>query len=602
MMTDARPTPGSPPRAARGRWAAGFVILALGLLNASIATTGSLYADDFRESSYAAAAPWSSRWILGWNTYRHLAPLERAHYSFFVSTRPLDHGFAVGVMTLELMAALAALLVLARRLVPPRWVLVPVLLTGLTPLLTATNAWLVQAVSLYGVLIGVLVATNALLGHLADGRRRWLVIGALGWVLAALTWETWLAGPPTALLVAALWRDGGAWHVRLRDVLGRARWFWAMTALAVGAYLAAWWAGGYGTGAEVPDVGTIVRETWRSIVRLLVPGFAGGPWQWFAVEGSYSPLAAASAEALLVVAVGFTLAGVVAWTGDQRRTVQGATLFLGVPALVMALPIIGRNSQFPGLVATDPRYMAPAVPYAAVGLTCLGVAIMRSPLVRRLSPAGRTLLRVSVVVVAAASLFVTQSRFVEIWSRNPAGEYVARSGAALQGDPTARVYDSEVPADVLGRWFWPYNSTRLFLLPLTRGTQVQWGQAGSDSIFDARGDRVAARFYPLTWVGLYECAFLPAGTSREFVLPRPQAHEPALTLRVVVRTPAAGLASVEVPAYRGDRGVATRVLPLAPGTTEQFLLLDPVPIEAVTVSAGEQPLCVESIVVGQPAP
>lgn len=573
------------------------ISLASAFGNSILALTGGLYADDYREMSRTAIDPWSFGSIL-WEDANHFAPLVRLHFSVFVELAPLSHGFAVAVTSFELAAALMLTYLVARRLFDGPWAITALVLVATTPLLTATNAWLIQAVSLYGVVIGVQMAALGLLGYTSDGRRRWLVLATAGWLLAAGTWETWLAGPPILFLLLMLLQDANSLEGRVLRTIRIAWPFWLATTVILALYLASWRLLQFGTGAEPPSPSGIVAAVFDFWHILLIPGFFGGPWNWYAGEDAYSPIATPGSRAVLAVVV-FTAFSCGAFVRARGRSVQGLTLFLGASALVVLLPILGRVGQFPEAVVREPRYLAPALWVAAIGLVMLVQALKIhdwSVRARRLGTVG--------IAIVLLGIISTDIAFVRYWERNPSDGYVSTARASLEGTPTAGIFDTRVPNSVLSNvWFPDYATTRAMLRPLVRDDIGRFGAPGSRLMFDETGTLIPARFYPLSWAELYSCRAVGDGRTVEIPLPEVQVHKRDLTLRIEASAQQAG--SLGLTVTSGDDDAQPHDLtpmPVEAGENERYFLLPARSIASVGITSEDTFSCISTVVVGQPAP
>ena len=591
---------------------AGVIIVVCAVTNLIIATRGSLYADDFRGSTMAAVDPWSWDWLVGWQTSRHFAPFQRAHYSLFVEVAPLNHGFAVAVVTMELMVAMGLLWLLLRHVFSERWALVALVLACVNPLLSATFAWLVQAVALVGLLMGLHAAALALVNYMGAPRRRWLVVAGLGWFIAALSWESWLVGPPVLFLLVLIWQPWGRFESMVLGAWRAAPGFWLTSGAAVVTYLMVWRLGGYGTGAQWPGIGETITAIWNSLYLMVVPGYSGGPWTWYAAGNTFSPLAAPALPRVVLLAVVVTVLVLTAVRRDRTLATRGLLVCLLVPAAAITLPVLGRGAQFPGLVEIEPRYVAWAMPIASTGVVLL---------LQALRPRRWSIwqLRTAAVVVAvvALGLFATDSRFIRIWSANPSGDYVANAKTALDNAPAGTgIFNTEVPAAVLSRWaFLGLNNSRELLRPVLRDEVSRFGAADSDQMFDDSGTLVTVQFYPLVWAPLATCRYLPEGSPVQIDLNNEQLHQTGLTLRVESTASKAGSLeyvindsddsndpSTTLKWGGGEVPVTYGSIDLTPGPNDRYLLLPPMTINSVTFTAAGTSVCIDSLVVGRPAP
>lgn len=580
-----------------------LLVMAVALaVNAIVALRGFMYADDYRGNSLGALYGWSTEWLIEWHR-SHFSPLDRAHFTVFVQVAPLEQWFAVLVMSLELAAALALTWLLAIRLMERRWALVALAAFGLSPLLIATNAWLIQAISLYGVVIGTNLAAIALVRQLESPRRLWLAMGAAGWLLGALTWETWLVGPPTLALLAVFWLAQGTALERVTWAWRAGRSFWIVTALMITGYLGVWKLGGYGTGGVLPSVGALVAAVWKALYALVMPGSVGGPWAWFAGEHSYSPIGVTPVPLIAIVAIGFGVLSAHAFHRNRLHTIQGLILLLVPAGLAALMAAVGRLDAFPASTPLEPRYVAPGLAFTAIGLARL----LQTALGGQSRSAWKAPALSLLVVLLSLGWVATISRFVDIWGQNPGQGYVAAAKPGIaELTPASGIFDAEVPPAVMGRWFWPYNTTKELFRPLILDANSRFGAADSALMFTSSGSLVPARFYPLTWVALQACVPLTAGSPTTFTLPRRQIHLANLTLRVEVRATGDAVLDYTTNAQNAEAvstGTQAHGTITAPaGSPVRFELLKPYAVESVDLTLHKGSACVASVGVGQPAP
>ena len=147
----------------------------------------------------------------------------------------------------------------------------------------------------------------------------------------------------------------------------------------------------------------------------------------------------------------FTLLATVAYQRDPVLGVRGLIVCLLVPFLTLVLPVLGRSAQFPGVVQLEPRYVASGMTLGVLGLVLLLQALHPERWSVPLRRAG--LLAVAVV---ALGVVLTDTRFAAIWSRNPAGAYVANARAGLssvdpeRGSSTPRCLRRSLPGGSVG--------------------------------------------------------------------------------------------------------------------------------------------------------
>jgi hypothetical protein len=222
---------------------------------------------------------------------------------------------------------------------------------------------------------------------------------------------------------------------------------------------------------------------------------------------------------------------------------------------------------------------------------------------------------VGVGAAIAAGSALTHSRFIDEWSRNPAGEFVANGRASLAAaDPEVGVFNTEVDSSVLSRWaFLGLNNTREMFRPVTSDSHGRFGSAGSETMFDRDGRLVPASFNPLTAIAARTCVPIRDGQSRRVAIPRPQTHQDQLTMHLVFRARGEGSLTHSVlapgettpgttPWGGGEVPVVTSDLPVTAGLNSRYILLPPKSVAAFTLDPSGTDVCLEELSVGVVTP
>ena len=315
---------------------------------------------------------------------------------------------------------------------------------------------------------------------------------------AAGTLAAWVAalgaGPrgfvlavPVAVLVVVFLTPRGRWRthaVRVARSFGLL--VLPLAAIGVG------WLAYYLTHAPSP-VQRASTPAGRLAVDLLTaswaPSLVGGPWRWDVVADPVSvPHAPVALRVLAVLAV----TGWATWVVRRRpRAALGALAMVLAHLTVTYLALaFGRGTQLGALAALNTRYLADALPVAAlaVGLAHLPLAGHAGPDPdRSTAPSGwgRHAMVVAIAVTTVGAVASTVL-YAKPWHRPfPAERWVANAHASLLEDP-GPVADQEVPPLVQLPLHYPANLPSHLLAPY--GDLVDARTEGNDlRVFDEDG-------------------------------------------------------------------------------------------------------------------
>lgn len=234
----------------------------------------------------------------------------------------------------------------------------------------------------------------------------------------------------------------------------------------------------------------------RSFTHGIVPGLAGGPWEW----QRWAPASPWATPPVSVMVLGWSvLAAMLAVSMVRKRRIGAVWLAAVGYAVAGQIPIyLMRSSAFTALeLAQTLRYLPDLVTVLAL-LAAVGFCAPNRPRATWLdhSPAR------AAVVVSLASLFVASSlfstkNFLVTWQNDPVKPYL---GNALEGlshhKSSAVLLDQEVDPLILGRVAYPENlASHLFALIPGR---PEFGRYTTElRMFDAAGRLVDAN---VTWV------------------------------------------------------------------------------------------------------
>ena len=205
----------------------------------------------------------------------------------------------------------------------------------------------------------------------------------------------------------------------------------------------------------------------RSVTHGIVPGLAGGPWEW----ARWAPASPWAVPPTSVRVLGWlVLAAALAMSLARKHRVVPLWLTAAGYVVACQVPIyLMRSSRFTALeLAQTLRYFPDLVVVLAL-LAAVGFCAPNRSASRWLdASSARTL-----VTTVAATCFVVSSgystaTFLKSWRDNPAQPYLqnARRGlAAARAASSAPLLDQEVDPLVLGRVAWPDNlASHMFAL------------------------------------------------------------------------------------------------------------------------------------------
>ncbi|MFC8500724.1 hypothetical protein ACFUC1_00080 [Pedococcus sp. NPDC057267] len=366
----------------------------------------------------------------------HVVPGLRLVYAVFAAVAPLNYAFTVGVRVVlwavacVLMGALAQRLLLRTGpavLATVLYAFSPVVMPSFMSLSSATN-------NLPAHVLG-LVFLHLSLDWARRGRVRDLVGAAVALFGSLLFWEKSGLVALTGLAVVMVA------HTRL----GRARVVipWSLAVLVPGAAFGALFLARRQQGTvDLPDPQTLLSLFGQALQRAVLPAVAGGPWSWSPSNPPFFGFADPPAgirwagAVVLVLAIGATAA-----FGRRYLWFWVAVLLYSVgTTLVVSL---GRFSTFGNAFTAHYHYWSDlAIPLSlalAASAACLPVR------------AGRPLRVVALPVAAAWACvqLVSMAGFGDLWSRNPAGAYVASLSADLNERQGTNLWDVSMPGDVV---------------------------------------------------------------------------------------------------------------------------------------------------------
>ncbi len=411
---------------------------------------------------------------------------------------PLDWaGPAISLVVLQLLASLALLRALYVILGWRPVLLIPLTFALFTPLGVPGFAWWAAALNSLPMLAALAWACADAILLVRTGNRRYAATGVLAYFGGLLFFEKAAVIPFVAFAVAALVCHVDGDRAALRTVWRAGIRLW-IPALA----LTAGWVALYLAVVNQRRWSSDLSMTWdllcRSISHGIVPGLAGGPWQW----QRWAPSSPWATPGQLVMALGWlVLSGTLAVSLVRKRRIGPVWLTAAGYVVACQVPIyLMRSSRFTALeLAQTLRYF----PDLVVVLALLAAVALRAPNrdTSHWLDASRTraaLTTVAAVLFLGSSLYSTAT-FLTSWRDNPAQPYLQNAEASLaaaQADSSAPLLDQEVDPLVLQRVAWPENLAS-HMFALLRDRPEFSSSTTQLRMFNSSGRLIDAR---VTWV------------------------------------------------------------------------------------------------------
>lgn len=365
---------------------------------------------------------------------------------------------AVSLLALQLLAALALLRALHVVLGWRPVLLLPLGFALFTPLMVPSFAWWAAGLNYLPMLAALAWVCGDAVLLVRTGNRRYAVTGMIAYVAGLLFFEKSAVIPVVAFTVAALlcWVSGQrnplAWVWRR----GRMLWIPAvvLTVAWVGLYLAVVdqkrWSG------DLSMTWDLLR---RAVTHGIVPGLAGGPWQW----QRWAPASPWAVPPVAAMALGWiVLIAAVAVSVLRKRRIGIVWLAAVGYSVACQVPIyLMRSSAFTALeLAQTLRYLAD-LGWVLALLAAVGLCAPNRPGTRWLDRSAPRTAVVSVLAVAfLVSSLVSTRTFLTSWQDNPTKSYLRNAVAGLaaaRAESTAPMLDQEVDPLILQRVVGPEN-------------------------------------------------------------------------------------------------------------------------------------------------
>ena len=430
------------------RAVAAVLVLAATTLWRAVLLQGSyFYQDDFALVAKAYRQPLSWHFLVTAES-GHVQPLQQWTYWMVAHHLALQwQSVASLILVAELLAGVLMWQLLGR-LLPGRWVAVPLLAVFcLAPITLVPTLWWSAAMGLWPPLVSALLALLAILA-VVERRRRWLAgAGAYAAVLLGLAWhEHAVLTIPLVFGVTCALVDARGWRRVVRAL--RIAWpLWLALTLTLVGYLYLHQQLTTVKGG-VSSIGRALSVSWSYLAENALPGLLSGPWGLSIEGGAVDPQLWVTVAVLML---GTAVAVVLLRTGGATAR-WGLATFVAYAALDLAMLLLAR-SGYGAIIGLDPRYAADLVLPAVVGvaIACRG-ASFRVP--ARLGGAGSVLppeARAAALVVAAYAVgaALTTAQLLPSFQHPEARTFVTNFVAQVQADPQAVVVDRQVPPQVV---------------------------------------------------------------------------------------------------------------------------------------------------------
>ena len=437
------------------------------LLRAALAFGGYFYWDDLIIVGRAGTQPLLSVGYLFSDHDGHVMPAAFLLGGVLTRLAPLGWFWpALSLLVLQLTASLALLRTLHIILGWRPVLLLPLVFALFTPLTVPSFAWWAAALNYLPMLAALAWVCGDAVLLVRTGNRRYAVTGVLAYFAGLLFFEKAAVIPVIAFTIAALLLhvSGRAGAVREVWRAGRSLWFPALA-------LTGAWAALYLVVVDQKRWSGDLSMTWdllrRAVTHGIVPGLAGGPWQW----QRWAPASPWAVPPPAAMAAGWiALAAVLVVSALRKRRIGAVWLVALGYAVACQVPIyLMRSSAFTALeLAQTLRYLADLAWVLAL-LAAVGLCAPNRAGSQWLNGSARRTALTGVVTVAfVASSLVSTRTFLTSWQDNPTKSYLQTAVGSLaqaRADSTSPMLDQEVDPMILQRVVGPASlASHMFAL------------------------------------------------------------------------------------------------------------------------------------------
>jgi hypothetical protein len=488
-------------RLTRTNWVAltaGALIAVQLVIRAVLAFKGYFYWDDLILLGRAGTQNIFSPTYLFDDHDGHVMPAAFLVAGIITHVAPLNWiGPAVSLVVLQLLASLALLRALHVILGWRPVLLIPLTFALFTPLGIPGFAWWAAALNSLPMLAAMAWVTADAILLVRTGNQRYAVSALLVFFGGLLFFEKSAVIPFVAFTIAALLTHVTGDLPAIRTVWRNGIKLWvgslALTAAWIVLYLVV--VDHHRWSRDLPMTRDLLS---RSITHGIVPGLAGGPWDW----QRWAPASPWATPPVTVMVLGWVaLAAAVVISYLRKERIGPLWLAAVGYAIACQIPIyLLRSSKFTALeLAQTLRYFPDLVVVLAL-LAAVGFCAPNRRRTRWLdtSPTRKAVTVAAAVAFLASSLYSTKT-FTTIWQDNPAQAYLQNAQAGLaraHQTSSAPMLEQEVDPFVLQRVAAPENmASHMFALlhdrPEFASTTTQL------RMLDNRGHLVDAK---VTWV------------------------------------------------------------------------------------------------------
>lgn len=403
---------------------------------------------------------------------------------------------ALSLVVLQALASLSLLRVLYIILGWRPVLLLPLSFALFTPLGVPAFAWWAAALNSLPMLAAMAWVCGDAILLSRSGNRRYALTAMLAYLGGLLFFEKAAVIPVVAFaIVAALY------HVRGESPVVRTVWRDGRRLWVPALVLTAAWAVLYIVVVDQRRWSFDLRMTWdllaRSVTHGIVPGLAGGPWDWQRWAPA-SPWAVPSVAAMILGWVALAAAVTVSLVRKQR--VAALWVVAAAYALACQVPIyLMRSSAFTALeLAQTLRYLPDLVVVLAM-LAAVGFCAPNRGGSRWLDASpSRSAITIALAVCFLISSLVSTRTFLSSWQDNPTKSYLHNAIHGLaraKASAPAPLLDQEVDPLILQRVVGPENlASHMFALIVDRPDFARY--TDQLRMFDSAGRVLDAK---VTW-------------------------------------------------------------------------------------------------------
>ena len=446
--------------------AVGLIGLQL-VVRAVLAFGGYFYWDDLILVGRAGTQPLLSTAYLFTDHDGHVMPAAFLLGGVITRAAPLVWIWpALSLMVLQALASLSLLRVLHIILGWRPVLLIPLCFALFTPLGIPAFAWWAAGLNSLPMLAAMTWVCGDAILLVRNGNRRHASAGVLVYLGGLLFFEKSAVIPVVAFAVTVLLCHVRGERSAVRTVWDRGRRLWIPAAIVT-----AVWAVLYVAVVDQRRWSWNLSMTWdllrRSVTHGIVPGLAGGPWDW----QRWAPASPWAVPPTAAMALGWAaLIAAVALSMLRKQRIAGVWLVAAGYALACQVPIyLMRSSAFTALeLAQTLRYLPDLVVVLAM-LAAVGFCAPNRPGSRWLdaSPARSAAVAVVAIGFMASSLLSTRT-FLTSWQDNPTKAYLqnaVRGLAEARASSPSALLDQEVDPLILQRVVGPENlASHMFAL------------------------------------------------------------------------------------------------------------------------------------------